>query len=213
MTCARAAVIVYTDRTAWALDAARLATFITDVDFESESPRPLVTGDNFVTGPTGFMDIVITGDPGLNRIESNAGDPLSPNGSTFYAGEVDGTSPDAGFPSLELLPYAIPGLTTIGFGADWVGTTSQDGLTMDVAGATIAFSDYLPTGSGFLGILSDSVNINPVVLGTEIAGGAQLFGMDNVTYVFTPVPTALWLFSSGLLFLLGIARRRQSAEL
>jgi hypothetical protein len=207
-----AAVLVYTDRAAWeaAASASPVKHFTSNTDFESAAPGPLYSGINHIVGSG--VTIEIAGDPGSNRIEDDPSDPLSPNGSKFYAGEVDGSAPDAGFPALSFGGIGPPGQTKVlGFGADWVGTTGQDGLTMNVAGTTIVFSNYLPTGSGFLGVLAfTQTDINPVVLGTEIPGGTQLFGMDNITHLFTPVPPAVLLFGSGLLGLIGIARRKDA---
>jgi hypothetical protein len=47
----------------------------------------------------------------------------------------------------------------------------------------------------------------------RVTDGLQLAALDNFLYesvVFTPVPTAAWLFGSGLLGLIGIGRRRQT---
>jgi len=66
--------------------------------------------------------------------------------------------------------------------------------------------------SGFFGILStDGDSIQHLQeLGAEIWNGSST--LDNVTIVSAvPVPAAAWLFGSGLVGLVGVARRRKSA--
>jgi hypothetical protein len=82
-----------------------------------------------------------------------------------------------------------------------------------LGGETIRFSDYLPTGSGFLGVLSSFSSpsyTGYVKMGTEVPGGTQTFGMDNVTYAIIPIPAAAWLFGSGVIGLIAFAKRRKS---
>lgn len=200
-----AAIVVYTDFSVWVSAAQALSPYPTfSQDFESINPHALSTGYNEIySNSGGLMMINISGDPGFNAIDdSSTSDPfggvLSPNGSTYYLGETNGS-----VPSLIFYPFAsnypIPA-----FGAEWV---IAGDLTMEVRGITLSFADYLPTGSGFLGIVEDNNHtINGLTL-VSPSGGA-FFGMDEASYVASPVPSAVWLFGSGLIGLIGLARRK-----
>lgn len=91
----------------------------------------------------------------------------------------------------------------IGFGADWV---SQGDLVIEVQGTSISFSTYLPSGSGFLGIITDQAE---VTLFANLSGDA-VFGIDEIYTgnIFVPIPAAVWLFGCGVLCLTGVARRK-----
>lgn len=197
-----AAIVVYTDRTAWETDMLSVPfdyLHLHDQDFEGISTGSLLTGknyDNFFFP----LNVIITGAPGFNAIDdSSTADPfsntLSPNGSTYYLGDVStgaSVEPALSFPELESL--------VIGFGADWV---IQGDLIMEIQGTSIPFSTYLTTGSGFLGIITDRP-VSPLVANLS---GLAVFGMDNIRTVSTPVPAAIWLFGSGLLALVSMVKR------
>ena len=53
--------------------------------------------------------------------------------------------------------------------------------------------------------------LSGVTAATTITNVAFSFGTNNETIVPVPIPAAVWLFGSGLLGLIGIARRRQSS--
>lgn len=205
-------VTIFTDRSAWESAAATLSpSFLMHQDFNSLTPGTLSTGQNefWTNDPAGFFIVDIIGSPGFNSIEDGTINPemafsLSPNGSTFYLGEVSGTTK----PQFLFQPFAAPPIS-FGFGADWV--VLEPGLNMEIGGITIDFDTYLPSGFGFLGIITADVitAVNPVLFNTS--NPSQVFGMDNIVSVATPVPPAVWLFSSGLLGLIGIARRKKSA--
>lgn len=80
----------------------------------------------------------------------------------------------------------------IGFGADWV----VDGdLSIQVQGTSFPVSALLPTGAGFLGIVSDRKEIEMVVA----LSGAALFGMDEIrTANVGPEPGTVWLLVGAL---------------
>jgi hypothetical protein len=81
------------------------------------------------------------------------------------------------FPELEFF--------VIGFGADWV----VDGeLIIEVQGTLIPFATHLPTGSGFLGIITNRGSW----LVTNLLGSA-VFGMDNIRTGNVPEPSTLLL--------------------
>ena len=88
------------------------------------------------------------------------------------------------------------------FGAYWV--TSGD-LFMEFGGSSIFFGDYLPTGTGFLGIVADQGQGEFVEVNFS---GSAVFGVDDVRTGAVPIPAAVWLFGSGLIGLIGLARRK-----
>ena len=87
---------------------------------------------------------------------------------------------------------------------DSTGTNRQDPLTFTVLNSTVAdFADVSSNGSLF------AVHITDIDGGTDSNGGpitSAWFGGGTVV----PVPAAVWLFGSGLLGLVGVARRRRS---
>ena len=200
---ARAAVVVYTDRAAW--ETAVLAgpfDHFHDQNFDNSPTGSLLTGPSF----TNFffpLDIIISGTPGFNAIDDSfTADPfsnaLSPNGSTYYLGDVNFGAPVAPTLSFPELDFVVTG-----FGADW---GVQGDLIMEIQGTFIPFSTYLPTGSGFLGIITDQPE-SPLVANLS---GSAVFGMDDIRTANAPIPAAVWLFGSGLLGLVGMARRKNA---
>jgi len=192
-----AAVVVYTDRAAWEAALLEVPHFH-DQNFNNELTQPLNPGDNFFIP----MIVNIPGTPGYNAIDDSFtadpfSDALSPNGSTYYLGDVGVSASVAPVLSFVDLEYSV-----IAFGADWV---VQGDLTLEMQGMFIPFDIHLPTGSGFLGVITDQpagefLTVN--LLGTAV------FGMDNVRINSVPIPAAVWLFASGLLGLIGIARKK-----
>ena len=94
------------------------------------------------------------------------------------------------------------------FGFDYVNTqygSGTDGLTISLNGEATTITD-LNTLS-FFGIISTDSLFSSVDL-----GGEAYFYFDNVTYApaVVPVPAAVWLFGSGLIGLIGIARRKKA---
>jgi len=202
-----AAIMVFTDSAAWEAAVFSVPTgHLHNQDFEFIPTGGLVTGLN------GFhpLTVSIPGSPGYNAIDNSISvDPfsnaLSPNGSTYYLGDVGVNAfPE---PSLLLFDYS-PGFNVIGFAADWV---VQGNFFIEVQGTVVSFADYLPSGSGFLGILTDQ---GEVTLTGNLSGDA-VFGMDDLITGNTqvPLPAAVWLFGSGLISLIGYARRGKHNEL
>lgn len=197
----RAAVVVYTDRAAWEAAVLTVPTgHFHGQDFESYPAGSLSTGLNEYHP----FYVNIPGTPGFNTIDDSfTADPfanaLSPNGSTYYLGDV---GLNASLPPL-LSFFDYPDMfKVIGFGADWI---VQGGLIIEVQGTVIPFSIYLPTGSGFLGIITDQAEE------TLIANlsGAAVFGMDDIYTgnISVPIPAAAWLFGSALLGLGAMKRK------
>ena len=57
-------------------------------------------------------------------------------------------------------------------------------------------------------ILAD---VTEIAISTDAFDGADSIGIDNFTIDSVPLPAAVWLFGSGLLGLIGIARRKKLA--
>jgi hypothetical protein len=104
----------------------------------------------------------------------------------------------------------------------WVGgdVTLADGIVEVILGYTPAPQDVLDflviagtlnVQQGFDGIVGVAAAGSGVALGTQFTVdlGGQLF-QGTVTSV-VPVPPSVWLFGSGLLGLIGIARRKKAA--
>ena len=197
----QAAVVVYTDRVAWETAVLAVPTgHFHDQNFESFPTGSLSTGLNSFHP----FYVNIPGTPGFNAIDDSFtadpfADALSPNGSTYYLGDV---GVNASIPPI-LSFFDYPEMyEVIGFGADWI---VQGDLIIEVQGTFIPFSTYLPTGSGFLGIITDQAEVTLIA---NLSGPAA-FGMDEIYTgnIFVPIPAAVWLFGSGLLGLIGIARK------
>lgn len=193
-----AAIVVYTDRAAWESAAYRQ---FGNQNFENEAARGLEPGYNFANPLEIF--IPFSQSPGFNAIDDSStldffSDTLSPNGSSYYLGEVN----FSGLVEPDLTFTTTPEQKVAGFGADWV---IQGDLIMEIEGTLIPFSTYLTTGTGFLGIITDQHTTR-----LEVSlSGAAVFGMDNLKIAEVPVPGAIWLFGSGLLGMVGIAKHRK----
>lgn len=81
--------------------------------------------------------------------------------------------------------------------------------------ATLSANDSTPT---FFGVFSDSdlitrIEVDDANVDPTIQTLANIAGIDNVAFgipTVVPVPAAAWLFGSGLIGLIGIARRKKS---
>ena len=115
---------------------------------------------------------------------------------------------------------------------DWKGTNGIGGVIdirvfSELSGGGVSKTDILAGGTG-AGLTSDWTNFGPVnlIAGPDVSGGVTVeftaicgadagcfsnLGIDNVTVSAVPVPAAVWLFGSGLVGLVGIARRKKAA--
>jgi hypothetical protein len=178
------------------------------------------TGDStgwtfFANG--GTMDYSAAGETGFGGNQVSVGTPSNPTLKQANVG--------AGL--------LTPGqAVTVSF--DWMGSNS-DGGVVDVvlfsekgAGGvsqTDALLQGAPSSAGWTSIGPTTFNIGPDVGGgvtlqfTVICGGAPTctsdYSWDNVSITAdiaaVPVPAAVWLFGSGLLGLIGVARRKKAA--
>ena len=115
---------------------------------------------------------------------------------------------------------------------DWKGTNGIGGVIdirvfSELSGGGVSKTDILAGGTG-AGLTADWTNFGLVNLtaGPDVSGGVTVeftaicgadagcfsnLGIDNVTVSAVPVPAAVWLFGSGLLGLVGVARRKKAA--
>ena len=107
-----------------------------------------------------------------------------------------------------------PGTTM--FGLDIDGFLPNDLLLITAVGTSGVFSVQQTIGSlnGFVGF-KDTLGLISVSFfnfGTppDFSEGGN-YAFDNVTTGIVPIPAAVWLFGSGLLGLIGIARRKRAA--
>ncbi len=200
MATANAAVTVYTDRTGWESAVSSLSGGHTHLNsFESIQTGALSSGQNWLGDNT--YAVILDGDPGFNMIDdASTEDPffntLSPDGSTYYLGEV-------GVPTLSAtLRLFDLDRSVQAFAADWVVIGD---LFMQFSTDIISFANYLPSGEGFLGVISDQPNRLGMDQEVKLSGSA-FFGMDNalVGASLVPLPASLWLMVSGMLGLLGV---------
>ena len=154
------------------------------------------------------------------------------NGSTF-AGEASAINVPTGatmkFANVGA-GFLTPGQDfTVDF--DWKGTNGIGGVIdirvfSELSGGGVSKTDILAGGTG-AGLTADWTNFGLVNLtaGPDVSGGVTVeftaicgadagcfsnLAIDNVTVSAVPVPAAVWLFGSGLLGLVGVARRRMS---
>ena len=191
---------VYTDRSSW---EAAMTSFVTE-DFNGFASDVLFSSG---INNAGLIDVLITGNVGVNRIDAP---PLGPeywsgqpiDDTAFFLGEADRLGGE--FPSL-VFPYTIDS-----FGADWGSTHSLGSLTMTVGLTTIVFEDYLPSdvGSGFLGVVS-TTPFNQADFSTVLRD-SEVFGMDNLSFgTVIPEPSTFILLATAALGLLAYGWRRK----
>jgi len=167
----------------------------------------------------------------LFRIDFNASPGAIVDGSTISPHAIFG-SPEASDPATVV--WNSNALTDAGstVASNSVGPLSIDftdssifnfSLTFSSAGEqetielydntnTLFASVLSPNANGFFGLTSD-VAIDYVIIRNGIfpGGGNDRFFIDNLSAdAVVPVPAAVWLFGSGLIGLIGIARRKKS---
>ena len=165
---------------------------------------------------------------------------ISPGSTGTYAGEASAINVPTGA-TMKFANVGAGLLTnnqafTVNF--DWKGTNGIGGVIdirvfSEIGGGGVSKTDILAGGTG-AGLTADWTNFGAVNLTTaggvanDIAGGVTVeftaicgadagcfsnLAIDNVTVSATvvPVPAAVWLFGSGLVGLVGIARRKKKA--
>jgi len=193
-----AATLTYTEKTAFTSAAGSLRI---------EDFNALVNGSAFHTTPldVGAFTLSMTGTPLTTRNFIDAPPPdyvyfdFSVDGTTFAFIHID--SDDSLFVTFDSPITA--------FGVD-LRELNSDSLSTEIIAAEITITPAIKGEENlrFIGIISDTPYSTVEFRGLTIGG----FGMDNVMFSGTaiPIPTAIWLFSTGLLGLIGIARRKQA---
>jgi len=190
-TQAIATTVMYTDRSLW---EAALTSTITTEDFNSVTPVAIAAN---TTSSIGSLSIESFNTTGFTQINDGSSD-RNIDGSNFLQLLIDGSP----IISANLIfPEAI-----LAWGMDYNQIADQTHVTfLDIT--------ELATGahntSGFVGFISDSLFSEVALTDPFISFSA--IGIDNVSYVSAvPVPAAVWLFSSGLIGFIGVAKRNKS---
>jgi hypothetical protein len=182
-----AATIIYTDKTAW--ENALSGQFLTE-DFYD---RDLNTGVSFVSTESGHINPVT----------------ITPNGPVggYYQDVLASNSQNAPMTTWSFTPqiFAYGGDWTLG-GPGGGGNSLQVYIDDSLTSIGAISNSY---NGGFWGFISDTAFTSVKLIG---GGGSnqQNYQLDNMVYAPVPVPAAVWLFASGLLGLIGIARRKKA---
>ena len=188
---AGATLIVFSDRAAWqsAVDGPTLTE-----DFNGLLPQALILGTN----DAGLIDIELFDQAGANVIDDGSGG-NSIDGSVFWNGNVDAF----GSPS----SAAVVSGPILGFGADWISTTTGGGLTVLVGTDLLNFADHLSgDGDGFLGVVADAP-FSQIIFDT-VSGSPEQFGLDNFSFATVPEPVTITLLLAGVAAIAGVRLKR-----
>lgn len=203
---ARAAVVTFDDESAFLASAGDVTVenfnsfttqqsfdtgSITLDDFTLSTTGPVVGGDNNYIGPT------LPGSLAL----SNFDDTPIVWARSAGAGNVAADPVDVVF------SFDDP---TMVFGA-WYLDLNNAGLTDITLSDGTVVDPPVSNAIGFFGFVSDTA-FSSVIFRTSVANDG--FGVDNVTYSSNlapvPLPAAIWIFGSGLIGLIAIARRKKA---
>jgi hypothetical protein len=164
------------------------------------------------------------GNPGGHIQITDSGGGSIPFGSGAFVGPQflgDLSAFDGGTISLDMAAFAGGGGTFPSFGAIQL-SGGGDIAILDIAvsappfGVWQTFSASLDAASwgksqnDWLAILS---NVTSIGIPTDAFDGPDTIGIDNfrIESSVVPIPPAIWLFGSGLLGLVGVARRKKAA--
>ncbi len=162
-----AALTVFTDRSSWETSIGSFAT-------ETFAATDLGDLDPGVNIYNFFTATISANDSGFTAIV----EPGAVNGSRELRARISSDFPnDPSSIDVDLFG------SVLGIGADFVGTTDGDLLTLTVAGETIQFDQHLAgSGNGFLGVISDTP-FNSLVLATENPSlSGEAFVLDDVSF-------------------------------
>jgi hypothetical protein len=153
-------------------------------------------------------------------------DPLHPLLGTIGTGTFSYETNDVGSGAVTLPPGTGAGQFQITFEIFGQAFTESDDMDFPIA-PELRFVDGLPIALDF--IISENPSVtNPVAIAesgvldiamgpesgfgwlTETAPGSGIF-TTTAQILATPIPPAIWLFSSGMVGLIGISRRKKSA--
>jgi hypothetical protein len=163
LTCASAAVEVYTTLAAW------------EVRVAAASPLPCISIDDFEDGDIPL--VVGTTDVGLFDVTvDDVPFPLGQLGGSFK-GIYGGTSGPTVFDF-----HNFDNAPIIAVAGDWARTTNNGKLQVAINGQLIKFDDHLTlSGNGFLGFVDEANGINTLSFSTGFPTRNNLiFFLDNV---------------------------------
>lgn len=164
------------------------------------NPITLTVQGTFDTDPADAGDIIIFWDDALfDYVSLAAVDPLvwdevhDPVASKSGDGSITG----------DLLN---PGEEGIGMSLFFGGAGQAAGGPFDLITITLDTTNLAP------GVFTDVIGMDDLFFGGWAGGGVQILGTNyepvTVSVNAVPVPAAAWLFASGLLGMVGVARRR-----
>ena len=164
---AEAALTVYTSRNNWQTD---IETFATE-PFTLTTLGPSLAGINNYGFFTATLDANDSGYTGIVE-------PGAVNGTREFQARISTDAPND--PSLIDVNLAGP---VLGIGADFVGTTDGDSLTITIGSETVQFDQHLPgNGDGFLGVISTTL-FSSLKLATEVPTfTGEAFAVDNISF-------------------------------
>jgi len=162
------------------------------IDFNG-SPNTYVAGNSISADAT--FGSPEASDPTLVNWSSDA---LADAGSTLVSNFVGPLSIDFTDPSI------------FAFSLDFLSSGSLETIELYDSSNTMFSSVVALNPGGFFGLVSDTA-IDRVVIrnGIFTGGGRDRFFIDNLAVNAVPVPAAVWLFGSGLVGLMGMARRKK----
>ena len=192
-TGASAVTVTYTDRGLW---EAAITGAITAEDFNALTPSTIATD---TTTSIGLLSIETFNTDSGTHINDGTG-ARNIDGSNYLQVRTDG-GPIGSIRSANLiLPESI-----YAWGMDF----SQYGDQTHVSFLDITEQPIGPhNSSGFIGFVSDTA-FSQIALTDPYISFSDV-GIDNFSYVSAvPVPAAVWFFGSGLIGLIGVARRKK----
>ena len=170
------------------------------------------TGSSYTAGS--YSGILYTGTPGGNF---QTGGPVASSGTVSAAGQLDldftgRTGTAQFFPQYAGAAWNIDNNTkqpgTGLYEGFTTGTDSNVDPNTGLPSLTLTGTNLVATANGFTGTLLSAGNVGAAWGAFD---GTPYSEVYNVTVSAIPVPAAVWLFGSGLLGLVGVARRRKSA--
>jgi len=211
-TSASAALVAYESRTDF--ETAISGLISTTVDFDSASFGQTIPSGSTFDGIRFTYSMTDLGGGPLTMVVDKDFDTTSSSNylglqtlSGDFVNFVSGDSFSMDFAQ----PVNAVGLNIIANGVLLPGDSFSLGLALTGIGGIItnplAPSETLLDGGQvyFLGVTSDQA-FSSVVFGS---GGVELeFTHDDITYAVVPLPAAIWLLGSGLVFVGGMARRK-----
>lgn len=98
-----------------------------------------------------------------------------------------------------------------GYGGNWtLGGPGGSGNSLGIyIGGSLVGSISNSYGGEFFGVISDS-SFTSITLKGGSGSNQQNYRLDDMVYSPVPVPAAVWLFGSGLIGLVGVARRKKA---